>query len=55
MPTLNMQNGSTSLKMQVYSDKQIHVNVDTIVSFVIHSRQVLEGGALSMSHHVNYH
>ena len=34
-PIMNMHNGSTNLKVHVYSDKQIHVNMDTIVSFVI--------------------
>jgi len=35
-------------------DKQIHQEVDTIVSFVIQSRQVSEGGAISVFRHVNY-
>ena len=35
------------------SDKQIHVDLDTIVSFVIQSWQVSEGGAIFLSHHVN--
>ena len=35
-------------------DKQIYVEVDTIVFFVIQSRQVSEGLAISMSHHVNF-
>jgi len=35
------------------SDKQIHVDLDTIVSFVIKSEQVSEGGAISVSCHVN--
>jgi len=29
--------------VHVYLDKQIHVDMDTIVSFVIQSGQVLEG------------
>jgi len=35
------------------TDKQIHLDVDTIVSFVILSRQVSEGRAISVSRHVN--
>ena len=46
---LNMHNG---LKAHVYSDKQIHVNVNTIVSFVIQSGHVLEGGAISIAPHL---
>ena len=41
--------------MHVDSDKQIHMDMDTIVSYVIQSGQVLEGGVISVSHHVNYH
>jgi len=37
----------------VSSDKQIQVDMDTIVSFVIQSGQVLEGGEISVSNHVN--
>jgi len=33
----------------MYWDKQIHMDVDTIVSFVIYSGQVSEGGAISPS------
>jgi len=32
-------------------DKQIHMN--KVVSFVIQSKQVSEGGAISVSHHIN--
>jgi len=46
---LNMHNGLINVKAHVYSDKQIHVNVNTIVSFVIQSGQVLEGGAISIA------
>ena len=35
------------------SDKQIHVDVVTIVSFVIQSGQVSEGGVISMAFHFN--
>jgi len=38
----------------MYPDKQIHVDMDTIVSFLIQSEQVSEGRAISMSRHVNY-
>jgi len=30
------------------SDKQLHMDIDTIVSFVIQSGQVSEGGPISM-------
>ena len=36
------------------SDKQIHVDIDTIVSSVIQSEQVLECKAISVSLHVNF-
>ena len=39
--------------MHVYSVKQIHVEVDTIVSFVIQSGQVSEGRGIFVSGHVN--
>ena len=48
-----MHNGLTNGKVYVNSDKQIHMNLDTIVSFVIQSGQVLEGGTISVSRHVN--
>jgi len=38
----------------MYPDKQKHMDVDTIVSFVIQSWLVLEVGAISMSLHVNF-
>jgi len=38
----------------MFSDKQIHIDMDTIVSFVIHSGQVSEGGVISVFRHVNY-
>jgi len=38
----------------MYPDKQIHVDMDTIVSFLIQSGKVSEGRAISMSCHVNY-
>ena len=49
---LNMHNGLTNGKAHMYLDKQIHVDVDTIVSFVIQSGQVSKGGGISVSHHV---
>jgi len=47
-PVLNMDR-------KVHLDKQIqiHVDVDTRVSFVIQSEQVSESLAISMSRHVN--
>ena len=48
-----MHNGLTNGKVHMYSDKQIHVDVDTIVSFDIKSGQVSEGGRISVSPHVN--
>ena len=53
-PVLNMHNGLTNGKVYVNSDKQIHMNLDTIVSFVIQSGQVLDGGTISVSRHVNW-
>jgi len=47
-----MHNGLTNGKAHMYLDKQIHVDVDTIVSFVIQSGQVSKGGGISVSHHV---
>jgi len=38
----------------MFSYKQILVGVDTIVSLVIQSRKVSEGGAISVSCHVNW-
>ena len=52
-PFLYMHNGLTNGKVHMYSDKQIHVDVDTIVSFDIKSGQVSEGGTIFMSPHVN--
>ena len=52
-PVLNMHTGLTNGKVQVYSDKQIPMDLDTIVSFVTQSGQVLEGGAISVSLLVN--
>jgi len=37
----------------MYSDKQIHVDLNTIVSFVIQSGQVSVGGVISVSCHVH--
>jgi len=37
----------------MYSDKQIHMDLDTIVSFVIQSGQVSKGREISVSHHLN--
>ena len=37
----------------MYSNKQIYVHMDTIVPFVKQSRQVSEGGAISVLRHVN--
>jgi len=37
----------------MYTDKQIHVDMDTIV-FVIQSGKVSEGGEISVSRYVNY-
>jgi len=37
----------------MFSDKQIHMSMDTLVSFAIQSGQVSEGGAFSVSCHVN--
>ena len=36
-PVLNMHNGKTNGQAHVYSDKQIHVDMDAIVSFIIQS------------------
>ena len=47
-PVLNMHTCLTNGMAHVYSDKHIHVHMDTLVSFVIQSRQVLEGGAISV-------
>ena len=52
-PVLNMHNDLTNGKVQVFSDKQIPTDMYTIVSFVIQSGQVSEGGAISLSPHVN--
>ena len=41
-------------KGAVYSDKQIHMYFDTIVSFLMQSRQVVEGRGITVSRHVNY-
>ena len=38
----------------MFSYKQIHVDLDTIVSFVIQSGHVSEDGVISVSCHVNY-
>ena len=46
---LNMHNWSTKGKVHVFSDKQINVDMDKIVSFVIQSGQVSEGGVSSVS------
>jgi len=35
------------------SNKQMHVDIDTIVTFVIQRWQVLEGGVISVSRHLN--
>ena len=51
---LNIHNGLTNGKAHMYLDKQIHVDVDTIVSFVIQSGQVSKGGGISVSRHVKY-
>ena len=53
LPVLNMHNDLTNGKVQVFSDKKILTDMYTIVSFVIQSGQVLEGGAISLSPHVN--
>ena len=50
-PVLDMHNGLSNGKVHLHSDKQIHVDVDT---FVIHSRQVTEGGAISVTCYANY-
>jgi len=42
-PVLNMHKGEINGKAQVYSDKQIPMDIDTIVSFVIQSGQMSEG------------
>ena len=39
--------------MHMYQDKQMHVDMDTIVSFVIQSGQVSESKANAVSHQVN--
>jgi len=39
--------------VHLFSDKQIHADVDTIVSFVIQSGQVSEGGAISVLCYIN--
>ena len=51
-PVLNMHKGEINGKAQVYSDKQIPMDIDTIVSFVIQSGQMSEGWAASR--HVNW-
>ena len=51
---LNIHYGKTNGKANVYSDKQIQVDMDKIVSFVIQSCQVSEAGVILVSHHVNY-
>ena len=45
-PVLNMHNDITNRKVHV--NKLIHLDMDTIVSFVIQSGQVSKGGAISM-------
>ena len=52
-PVLNMHNDLTNGKVQVFSDKQIPTDMYTIVSFVIQSGQVTEGGAISLLGTVN--
>jgi len=52
-PVLNMHNGWTNRNVHMCSDKQILVDVDTIVSFVIQSGQVSEGEEISVLCHVN--
>ena len=37
----------------MFMDKQIHVNMDTNVYFVIQIGQVSDGGVISVSRHVN--
>jgi len=37
----------------MYPDKQIHMDMDTTVSFVIPRGKVSEGGAISVSRHVS--
>ena len=54
MPSLNMGNGLTNGMAHVDPNKQILVNMDTIVSFVIQSGQVSVGGTISVSCHDNY-
>ena len=44
---LNRHNSKTNRKVQMYSNKQIHMDVDTIVSLVIQSVLVSEGGRIS--------
>jgi len=39
-PVLNMHNGESNGNVHMYLDKQIHMDVDTIVSFVILNRRV---------------
>jgi len=51
-PVLNMHNGLINGTVQTELDKQIHVHVDTIVSFVIQSGQVSEGRGILVSLHV---
>jgi len=46
-----MHNGFTNGNAHVFSDKQIPVDIDTIVPFVIQSGKVSEGRAISR--HVN--
>ena len=48
-----MHNILTNVKAHVYSDKQIHVDMDAIVTFVIQSGQVSEGEAISVSRHID--
>ena len=42
-PVLNMHNGETNGKVNVDLNKRIPVDMDALVTFVIHSRQVSEG------------
>ena len=50
-PVLDMHNGQTNGKLLVYLDKQIPVDVDAKVLFVIQSEQVSEDGAVSILLH----
>jgi len=50
----NLHKCYTNGKAHMYSNNQLHMDMDTIVSFVIQSGQVWEGRAISLSRHVSF-